>query len=106
MLKVRRYVALYCWINCKQLTLVRPLYSFLFLIFNFISIIMFVRNNNPIDVSTLNRVQSVLRSTMSQNRLSSFSVWVVETDFSRKDNLYSIIVEFAMRKARKEKTLL
>lgn len=66
---------------------------------------MFVRNNNAIDVSTLNRVQNFLRSTMCQNRLSSFSVWVVETDFSRKDNLDSIIVEFAMIKARKE-TLL
>lgn len=66
---------------------------------------MFVRNNNPIDVSTLNRVQNLLRSIMCQNRLSSFSAWAVETDFSRKDNLDSIIVEFAMRKARKE-TLL
>lgn len=66
---------------------------------------MFVRNNNAIDVSTQIRVQNLLCSTMCQNRLSSFSAWAVYTDFSRKDNLDSIIVEFVTIKARKE-TLL
>ncbi|XP_011172262.3 zinc finger MYM-type protein 1-like [Solenopsis invicta] len=51
--------------------------------------------------STLKRVKSVLRSTMSQDRLSSLGVLAVEAELARQVNMESLINDFASKKARK-----
>ncbi|XP_029159619.1 uncharacterized protein LOC114940757 [Nylanderia fulva] len=48
--------------------------------------------------STLKRVKSVLRSTMSQDRLSSLGVLAVEAELARQVNMKSLINDFASKR--------
>ena len=51
--------------------------------------------------SMLARVKNVLRSTMSQDRLTSLGVLAIECQLARQLNFDKIIDDFASRKARK-----
>lgn len=52
--------------------------------------------------STLKRVKNVLRSTMTQQRLSSLGVLAVESRLAKTINMDDAINDFAARKARKK----
>ena len=55
--------------------------------------------------SLLKRVKNVLRSTMSQDRLTALSLLSIESEILRSLNFEDIIHEFATAKARKMQIL-
>jgi hypothetical protein len=52
--------------------------------------------------STLNRVKSYLRSTMSEERLNSLAILNIESDLTKKLDYKDVIEEFAHKKSRKK----
>lgn len=53
-------------------------------------------------ISTLKRLKNVLRSTMTQQRISSLGVLAVEAQLAKTIDMDGAIDDFAVRKARRK----
>jgi hypothetical protein len=65
---------------------------------------MFVTNcSGERSFSTLNRVKSAIRTSMSDDRLNSLMLLSIESELLRCVDFSNIVADFASRKARKVK---